>query len=191
MDVFEAISTNLAVREFQDKPIGDEQVSRILEAGRLCQSGKNLQPWHFIVIRDRVVLNKLGEMMLGDMDEPLVKKAPLAIGLVSDPKSEFDKIDVGRAAQNITLAAWELGIGSCFMSGPEPPNRESYRKEAHDYLNIPPSLNLIDLIIFGYPKRRRMAKHKKRKELTQLISLNKFGRPLTLKSCKPCAYNST
>lgn len=118
--------------------------------------------------------------MKGDMDEPLVKQAPLAMALVSDPVSEFDKVDVGRAAQNMTLTAWELGIGSCFMSGPEPPDREPYRKEAHDFLQIPPNLHLVDLIIFGYPKHHRMAKHKKRKELSQLTSQDTFGKPLTL-----------
>lgn len=180
MQVFDAISTDLACREFDGKPLSNEHIQRILEAGRRCQSGKNLQPWHFIVIRDKAILNRLAGLMKGDMDEPLVRGAPLAIALVSDPSSEFHLIDTGRVAQNMTLAAWELGIGSCFMSGPEPPEREPYRKRAHDFLRIPANLNFVDLMIFGYPKRSRVAKHKKRRDLDRMVSQDTFGKPLSL-----------
>lgn len=180
MSVFEAVKGNLAVRRFDDRQISANDILRILEAGRLCQSGKNLQPWHFIVIRDKTILNALGEMMKGDLDEPIIKRAPLAVALLSDSASEFDKVDVGRVAQNMTLVAWELGIGSCFMSGPEPPERESFRREAHDFLKIPSNLYLVDFLIFGYLKRRRQAKRKNRKDLSEITSQDTFGKPLLL-----------
>ena len=63
-------------------------------------------------------------------------KAPLAIALLSDTASEFDKVDIGRASQNMTLVACG-GIGSCLMSGPGPPEGESFRRKAHDFLKIP------------------------------------------------------
>jgi nitroreductase len=180
MQVFEAVSTNIAVREFLDMSLNEEHLRQILEAGRLCQSGKNLQPWHFILIRDRELLNSLADLMSGDLDEPIVRKAPAAIAIVSDPTSEFHVLDAGRAAQNMTLTAWELGIGSCFMSGPEQPAREPYRRKAHELLGIPDRLNLVDLIVFGYPKRRIVVRRKKRKELQQLVSESEYGNPLVL-----------
>jgi nitroreductase len=180
MHVFEAVSTNIAVREFQDRPLNEEHLRQILEAGRLCQSGKNLQPWHFIVVRDKQLLNDLADLMRGDLDEPIVRKAPLAIAIVSDPNSEFNVLDAGRTAQNMTLTAWELGIGSCFMSGPEQPDREPYREKAHDLLGIPDRLNLVDLVVFGYPKRRTVVRRKKRKELQEIASEKKYGNPLVL-----------
>lgn len=174
------MKSNLAVRSFDDRQVSASHILRILEAGRLCQSGKNLQPWHFIVIRDKVILNALGEMMKGDLDEPIMRRAPLAIALLSDTASEFDKVDIGRAAQNMTLVAWELGIGSCFMSGPEPPERESFRRKARDFLNIPSNFYLVNFLVFGYLKRRRQAKQKNRKDLREITSQDMFGNPLLL-----------
>ncbi|PYN77460.1 MAG: nitroreductase, partial [Candidatus Rokuibacteriota bacterium] len=60
MDAFEAVRTLLAVRSYQEKPVPDAVVKRVVEAGRLTGSGMNGQPWHFIVVRDREMLKKLG-----------------------------------------------------------------------------------------------------------------------------------
>jgi len=64
-DVFDAIRTLLAVRSYQSTPVPDALVRRIVEAGRLTGSGMNGQPWHFIVVRDRETLRKLGETRAG------------------------------------------------------------------------------------------------------------------------------
>jgi len=180
MNVYEAVLTNIAVREFTAVPVTEEHLVRILDAARLCQSGKNLQPWYFIVIRDRGILDALAELMKGDVDEAIMKRSHTAIAVVSDPKSEFDVVDAGRAAQNMTLVAWELGVGSVFISGPEPPERIPYRKKAKGLLGIPEHLNLVDLIVFGYPKRPRMVTRKKRKELRDIVFEKRFGGPSTL-----------
>jgi nitroreductase len=180
MDVFDAVLTNIAVREFTDESLKDEHLIRILDAARLCQSGKNLQPWYFIVIRDRGTLDALAELMKGDVDEAIMKRSHTAIAIISDPKSEFDVVDAGRAAQNMTLVAWELGIGSVFISGPEPPERIPYRTKAKRLLGVPDHLNLVDLIVLGYPKRRRMVTRKNRKELKDIAFEGRFGHPTRL-----------
>ncbi|MGH2362954.1 MAG: nitroreductase family protein [bacterium] len=180
MNVYDAVLTNIAVREFTDEPLESEHLIRILDAARLCQSGKNLQPWYFIVIRDRSMLDALAELMKGDVDEAIMKRSHTAIAVISDPKSEFDVVDAGRAAQNMTLVAWELGIGSVFISGPEPPERIPYRKKAKQLLGIPDHLNLVDLIVFGYPRRRRVVTRKKRKELKDIVFDERFGHSTTL-----------
>lgn len=56
------------MRKFTDESLTDEHLIRILDAARLCQSGKNLQPWYFIVVRDRSTLDELAELMKGDVD---------------------------------------------------------------------------------------------------------------------------
>lgn len=180
MNVFDAVLTNIAVREFTDESLKEEHLIRILDAARLCQSGKNLQPWYFIVIRDRGTLDALAELMKGDVDEAIMKRSHTGIAIISDPKSEFDVVDAGRAAQNMTLVAWELGIGSVFISGPEPPERIPYRKKAKQLLGVPDHLNLVDLIVLGYPKRRRMVTRKNRKELKDIAFEGRFGRPTSL-----------
>jgi len=180
MEVFTAIQSNLAVRRFRDIDVIPKHISRILEAGRLCQSGKNLQPWVFIWIRSKNILNALADLMIGDLDEDIMRNAPSAIALVSDPSSEFHLTDVARAAQNMTLAAWELGVGSCWISGPEGDQREPYRKKAQALLGIPPSLNFLDLLVIGYPDKPCWAHSKERKRLNQICFEDRFGNPLSL-----------
>ncbi|MGH8526735.1 MAG: nitroreductase family protein, partial [Gammaproteobacteria bacterium] len=75
MNVYDAVLTNIAVREFTDELLKDEHLTRILDAARLCQSGKNLQPWYFIVIRERSTLDALAELMKGDVDEEIMKRS--------------------------------------------------------------------------------------------------------------------
>ncbi|MGH7305092.1 MAG: nitroreductase family protein, partial [Candidatus Rokuibacteriota bacterium] len=76
MDAFEAIRTLLAVRSYQDKPVPDAVVRRIVEAGRLTGSGMNRQPWHFIVVREAEMLRRLGALASSGS---YVAQAPLAV----------------------------------------------------------------------------------------------------------------
>ena len=85
MDVFDAVRTMLAVRAYQDKPVPEAVVRRILEAGRLTASASNLQPWHFIVIQNRDTLHQLGTLAPSG---PYVARAPLAIVVAVD-KTRF------------------------------------------------------------------------------------------------------
>src|SRR5258707_4445763 len=106
MNVFETVSTILAVRAFQSTPISSEQVQRILESGRLTGSGSNQQPWHFIVVDDPIDLQKLGEVAKSG---PYIAQAPLAIVVVVD-RSPLAVSDGSRAIQSMMLTAWADGI---------------------------------------------------------------------------------
>src|SRR2546425_9547676 len=108
MDVFEAVRTVLAVRRYQDKPVPEATVRRIVEAGRLTGSAKNMQPWHFIIIQDRETLRRLGALA---QTGPYVAQAPLAVVVAAD-KSPFAVSDASRAIQSMLLTAWADGVGS-------------------------------------------------------------------------------
>src|SRR5262244_3460725 len=108
MDVFDAIRTLLAVRSYQEKPIPEALVRRIVEAGRLTGSGMNRQPWHFIVIRDGDTLRRLGPLAPSGS---YVAQAPLAIVVAID-KTRFAVSDASRAIQSMLLTAWADGVGS-------------------------------------------------------------------------------
>jgi len=179
MNVSEAVSTNVAVREFRRDQVSLRDLMKILEAARQCQSGKNIQPWYFIIIQRRDTLDKLAELMKGDVDEELMKKASLAVAIIGDPAGEFFIFDCGRATQNMTLAAWELGIGSCIISGPEPPDRDSYRVKAGRLLKVPSNLRFLELMIFGYPQVKRTVRTKRRKKLEALVFKEDFGSTMT------------
>src|SRR5213078_5246973 len=92
MDVFEAVRTLLAVRSYQDTPVPDAVVRRIVEAGRLTGSAMNRQPWHFIVIRDAETLRRLGTLASSG---PYVAQAPLAIVVATD-RTRFAVSDASR-----------------------------------------------------------------------------------------------
>ena len=110
METWQAINSVRVVREFTDRPIDAEHEDRILNAGRRAGSSKNDQRWAFIVIRDRGHLAALAKV--GRYAGHLAG-ATTAIALVTpDPASASVMWDLGRAAQNMVLAAWELGIGS-------------------------------------------------------------------------------
>src|SRR5438067_13261108 len=106
-DVFEAIRTLVAVRSYQDTPVPDAVVRRIVEAGRLTGSGMNRQPWHFIVIRDAETLRQLGALASSG---PYVAQAPVAIVVATD-KTRFTVSDASRAIHFMLLTAWADSVG--------------------------------------------------------------------------------
>jgi len=112
--VWAAIASKRVVRRFSERPLDPEHLERILHAGRHSGSSKNQQRWTFIVCRDRAHLRDLAEV--GRWAGHLAGAA-VAIALVApDPRapgaSPSTMWDLGQAAQNMMLAAWELGIGS-------------------------------------------------------------------------------
>ena len=114
MEVERAVRKLRVVRRFRDEPLADDDLHAILEAGRRAGSSKNLQRWHFIVVRDRATLTALAKV--GPFAEHLAGGA-VAIALVTpDPAAADSPLsviwDLGRVAQNMCLAAWERGIGS-------------------------------------------------------------------------------
>jgi nitroreductase len=115
MDTITAIDTIRTVRRFSPEPLTGDEVRAILHAGRRAGSSKNLQRWDFVVVRDRDRLAALGDAgpWAGH-----VRGASVAIALVTpDPRAAGAPLsivfDIGRAAQNMVLAAWAHGIGSC------------------------------------------------------------------------------
>ncbi len=143
MNVADAIRLKRAVRKFQDKPLPDEVVHAILNAGRRSQSSKNEQGWQFIAIRDKSILEDLSK--LGTYAGHLAGAA-LGVAIVTpNPEGKFqDLFDAGQAAAYMQLAAWELGVGSCLASIYEP-------ELARQILGIPPDWHLRIALSFGYP----------------------------------------
>jgi nitroreductase len=110
MEVFEAVRTLLAIREFQDTPIPPE--TRIVEAGRLTGSSMNKQPWHFIVVENRDSLRQLGALA---KTGPYIAQATLAIVVVIQ-RTPFSVSDGSRAIQSMMLTAWSERIGSNWLA---------------------------------------------------------------------------
>ncbi len=146
MDTWQAINSVRVVRQFVDRPLEPAHLDRILNAGRRAGSSKNEQSWAFIVVRDRDHLRQLATV--GRYAGHLAG-ATLAIALVTPDPSRSPKgfsimWDLGRAAQNMVLAAWELGVGSA-------PATVYDHDLARRLLGLPAERRCDFLLSFGYP----------------------------------------
>jgi len=166
MEVFEAVRTVLAVRSYQSKPVPSDLIQRIVNAGHLTASSKNLQPWHFIVVEERVTLEKHGELVAYG---PYISQAAMAIVVVLE-KIRYSISDASRAIQSMILTAWEAGIGSNWAGflGLEAVNA---------LLGIPENLDVLAIVSFGYPVQKIGKGRKNRKPLSEIASREKFGQP--------------
>jgi nitroreductase len=143
MNVSDAIRAKRAVRKFDPRPLPEDIVYAILNAGRRSQSSKNEQTWQFIAIRDKAILKALSEC--GQWAGHLAGAA-LGVAIVTpDPTAKFQTLfDAGQAAAFMQLAALELGVGSCPASIYEV-------EKARGILGFPAELSLRFALSFGYP----------------------------------------
>jgi len=142
MNVLDAIRHKRAIRKFQDRPLPDDVLSAIVNAGRRSQSSKNSQPWHFVVVRERETLRALST--LGTFAGHLAGAAAAIVITTPDPASRWSVMfDAGQSASYMQLAAWELGVGSCLATIYEP-------EQAQELLGVPAGWHIRAAISFGY-----------------------------------------
>ena len=169
MDVYDAVRSRLMVRVFKPDPVPDEVVNRLLEAGRLAPSSQNLQPWHFIVIRDRDTLKKIGEIATSGR---FTADAPMAIAIAMDG-ADRPELDAGRTLQQIELVAWSEGLGTCFVGL----RVVEQNRAVKELLGIPAHMELITVLPFGYRAdvARGSRGRKNRKALSEVAHSERFG----------------
>jgi nitroreductase len=148
MNTWQAIDSTRAVRKFAARPLEQADLDRILNAGRRAGSSKNQQNWDFIVCTDREHLGRLAEV--GEFAGHLAGAAAAVALVTPDPhtaEAPFSVMwDLGRAAQNMTLAAWELGVGSVPAT--------VYRQDlARELLGYPADRWCEFMLSFGYPEK--------------------------------------
>ncbi len=151
MRTIEAILTRKSVREYSDKPIEEETLQTILKAGQAGPSARNRRDWHFLVVQDPATLKKMAESHGLNVSMPLMraKMAVVVLGDKSVSSGDFWQVDCSIAAQNMILAAHELGIGSCWI-GTFPV--EERIKVHRDIFHLPEHIVPHSIITFGYPK---------------------------------------
>jgi len=167
-EVFDAVRTVLAVREYQDKPIPKDVLQLIAEAGRLTASGSNKQPWHFVFVTDRQKLQELGRLV---RTGPYTAQAAAAIVVGAERDNPLAVSDVSRAIQSMILAAWAEGVGSNWTGF-------TGHDDVRDLVGLPDSFNVIAVLPLGYPKRKLGKGLKNRKPANEVYSAEKFGNPL-------------
>lgn len=160
----EIVLSRRSIRRYDKKEIPRETLEKILEAGRQAPSAMNRQPWHFIVITDYEIKKELSKGLFNRF----VKNSPVTIvGCAST--SFFDRkwsiIDTTIALENMVIAAWALGVGSCWIG-------DFKEEKVKRLLNVPDNWKIVALITFGYPAEQPHRRSKKKME--RIIGFNKF-----------------
>jgi len=171
MSFIDIAKKRYSVRDYKDTPVEKEKILQVLEAGRIAPSAVNYQPWHFIVITDDSVKSKVAEAYPRDW----FKKAPVVIAVCGDHSKSWKRkdgkdhcdIDVAIAVDHMTLAATDLGLGTCWVCAFD-------AEKCHKALNLPDNLEVIVLLPMGYPASDKSGQEKNRKNISDIVSWDKY-----------------
>ncbi|MCD6517782.1 MAG: nitroreductase family protein [Candidatus Aminicenantes bacterium] len=171
MSVMDIMKSRRSVRRYKNKPIPEDILNKVLEAARIAPSGKNFQPWKFIIVRDR---EKREELAVASRNQAFVAQAPVVIAACGFPGKSYQHqgnymkswpIDVSIAMDHLMLMAWEEGLGTCWIG--------AFREdEVKRILSIPDDVRVLALTPLGYPDEE--PRDRGRKELSEIISYDKY-----------------
>lgn len=171
MNIFKVIQTRRSIRKYKEDPIPEDVLLRVLETVRLAPSGKNLQPWRFILVKDNVLKEKLAIASAGQF---FLAKAPIVIVACGFPENCYSRmgrymkswpVDVAIALEHLILQAQEEGLGTCWIGSFE-------EKEVKALLRIPENVKVLALTPLGYPDEKPPSRG--RKSLEEIISYDGF-----------------
>jgi nitroreductase len=164
MEFFEVVRKRRSIRSYQKINIPKEDIIKILEAGILAPSGRNIQPFEFIVIDDEEIIEKLGEIT------PFIKEASVIIGIIADPsQSKYWLEDISATTENMLLAIEDLGYASCWIEGYLLPKEEWAKK----LLGIPENKRFIIILPIG--KASYVPEKKEKKKISEITHYNRYG----------------
>ena len=161
MDALEAIRKRRSVRKYTGDPIPREDLEKIVDAGRLAASGSNQQPWDFIVVTDRGMIDQL------KVAAQWMEKAAAIIAVVMDSSSRWWIEDGSAAVENMLIASTALSYGSCWLEGYTLPREEEFKA----LLDISKEKRLLTLVPIGVPAEWPT---KEKKPLEEVIHWEKY-----------------
>lgn len=170
MDVMTAIKTRRSIRAYKDKPVEEEKLKAVLEAGRSAPSASNRQEWKYVVVKDKTLREKLVDVANG---QKFVGQAPVVIvacavesGHVMPCEEPSYSIDIAISVDHMTLEAVEQGLGTCWIG--------AFKQDAvKDLLGIPEKIRVVALLPLGYPDVSPDARP--RKSMEEIVSYDKWS----------------
>jgi len=148
LGVIETVKTRKSVRAYLDKPVEAEKINLLMEAARLSPSASNKQEWRFVIVREPETRRKLAEKA---GRQSFVGEAPVVIAACAETDEHVMQcgqlsypIDVAIALDHISLAAVELGLGTCWIGIFD-------EKLVKEVLGIPDKIRVVELMTLGYP----------------------------------------
>ena len=158
--VLDNILARTSIRSYQDRPVEQDKIEKLLRAGMAAPSAVDKRPWHFIVVTDKQVLNGLAQ---ANPNAGMAARAPLAIVVCGDKTKALTRVpdywvqDASAATQNILLAAQGMGLGAVW-TGTYPVTDRVEKVAAA--LNLPEHIVPFCTIIIGYPEKYQAPKDK-------------------------------
>lgn len=164
MQTWEAITSRRNVRSFTRAPIPAAHLDQILEAGRRSPSSQNWQPWDFILVTDREQLRELAKVWRGAGHVAQSAATIVVVAPAADNEFRRAQLDLGQATMAITLAAADLGIGSCHAGVAD-------IQLARELLGFPQDRDWALLISLGYPADRPLVpvKNPRRRPFDEVV----------------------
>jgi nitroreductase len=165
MDCIETILTRRSIRKYKSETISDTVIRNILEAGRLAPTATNVQPWHFIVAKDRKAKEAF---TFGGFNGFVRDAAFIILGIYKQSEVIIEKLslmDVTIALQNMVIAAWVQGVGSCWMGAFDEPKLKNT-------LNLPVDSGIVGAVAFGIPDENPVQPPKK--PLNDIVHFDKW-----------------
>jgi len=167
MNVSECIKARRSVRNYLDREVEKEKLNRVLDAARLAPSANNRQHWKFVVVTDPGLRKQLAQAA---KNQKFVAEAPVVIAACATETDHImtcghpsHLVDLAIAIDHMTLAARELGLGTCWIGA-------FHQNEVRKILGIPEELEVVELLPLGYPAEWPPAKP--RKKLDEIVSYN-------------------
>jgi nitroreductase len=159
-----AIKTRRSIRKYKPVPVPEAQLRQVLEAGRIAPSAGNRQPWKFIVVRDPATRQALvpacrNQAFVGEAGAIIVACAP-------DEALRWHMVDIGIAVDHMTLAAHELGLGSCWIGAFDP-------DQVKAILGIPAEVKVVCVLPVGVPDMDGVPKP--RKDFDEVFVMERWG----------------
>ena len=157
--VIENILTRRSVRDYKEEPVSREEMGKILECGIYAPSAINMQPWAVRVVDNKEFLD--GVTAIAVEQNPKLKEQPgfrnffrnaPTVAFVACPEESYSgEYDSGLLSENMMLAAWSMGIGSCCLGSVVPVMNSEEAKPYLERLELPEGYKLLVGIAFGYP----------------------------------------
>jgi nitroreductase len=142
VNIFNAFAKRRSVRRYTGDPVPEEDLLKILGAGHMAATGYNKQPWDFVVVQDRAMIEEMADRTSG-----WLAQAGAIIVVVLDPDARFWMEDGSAAIENMLLAATALGYGSCWFEGTMLPHEEHFKQ----CLAIPSDRRVLTFLPIGVP----------------------------------------
>ena len=169
MQTLQALKNRRSVRIFNVKPVPQGLVKELIDCARFAPTARNVQPWEFVVITKKDTLQELGSLA---SNGSFIKDSSCCIAVFCQ-ETKYYLEDGCAATENILIAAYDLGLSSCWVAGDKKP----YADKVRELLGVPSDFKLVSLIPIGYSDAKPSLLSKK--PLNDVIHWERYSKPKT------------